>query len=98
MRSQRINLVSGFLMIALSFVALVVVIVGYTQAPQPPRSDEGTLAHLFQIAVGLVFPALLLYLATADWARLLRASRPIALAAITLCIAFVMLYRLEHPQ
>ena len=44
MRAQQINRVSGKVLIALSLIALLAVLSGYSQPPQP---DEGTGAHIF---------------------------------------------------
>jgi hypothetical protein len=44
MRAQQINRVSGKVLIVVSLIALLTVLSGYTQPPQP---DEGTAAHIF---------------------------------------------------
>jgi hypothetical protein len=44
MRGEQINRVSGKILIALSFTALIAVLSGYFQPPQP---DEGTAATSF---------------------------------------------------
>jgi hypothetical protein len=41
-------------------------------------------------------PAILLFLATADWRQPLRSVRPLLLSAVTLVLAFGALYYLEH--
>jgi hypothetical protein len=93
MLGQRINGVSAKVMIVLSLTALVTVLTGYMQPPQP---DEGTGAHIFQISVAALVPTLLLFLATADWRQPLRNARPLAFSAIALVLAFGALYYLEH--
>lgn len=92
---QQIHRVSGRLLIGLSLVALVTVLIGSTQPPQP---DEGTLAHIFQLSVLAAVPAFLLFLATADWKRPWRTIRPLAFSAILLALAFGTLYTLEHHR
>jgi len=93
MSEQRVNLISGRALIVLSVIALLSVISGYFQAPQP---DEGTAAHIFQISVVLVLPAILLFLLTADWEQRWRSLRPLLLSATALAVAFAALYYLEH--
>ncbi len=44
MRGQQINRVSSRILIVLSFTALLAVLSGNTQPPQP---DEGAAAHIF---------------------------------------------------
>lgn len=93
MGGQTINRVSSKVILILSFVALLTVLIGYTQ---PPQADEGALAHIFQIAIVLLAPTILLFLATADWKQGLRSARPLALPAAALVAAFAALYYLEH--
>jgi uncharacterized YccA/Bax inhibitor family protein len=94
MHSPRTNRLSCIALIVLSLTALVTVLIGFTQ---PPLPDEGTLAHIFQLAVAAIAPTSLLFLATADWTEPLPTARRLALPAIALVLAFAALYRLEHP-
>ncbi len=93
MHPQRINRASGVVVVLLSLTALVTVLTGYNQQPQP---DEGTGAHIFQLSVAAVVPMLLLFVATADWRRPLQTVRPLVFSAIALVAAFGLLYYLEH--
>jgi len=93
MHVQQINRLSGRAVTVLSLIALLTVLTGYLQAPQ---ADEGTGAHIFQLAVVAVVPAILLFLATADWRRPRQSARPLALPAAALALAFAALYYLEH--
>ncbi len=93
MHVQQINRISGRVIFVLSCIALITVVIGYTQ---PPLPDEGTGAHIFQLAIVLLVPMLLLFLATADWKRPRRSARPLALPAAALVLAFGALYYLEH--
>ena len=94
--NQKINRVAALLATALSLIALLTVLSGYTQPPHPPDPDEGTAAHIFQLSIALLMPALLVFLATANWKQPWRSARPLALPAAALVIAFGMLYYLEH--
>jgi hypothetical protein len=93
MHAERINRVSGKLIIGLSLLALLTVLIGYTQ---PPLPDEGALAHIFQLSIAVLVPMLLLFLATADWTHPSRSARRLAFPAATLVAAFAALYYLEH--
>ena len=96
MRGQQINRISGKVMIVLSLIALLTVLSGYTQPPQPPAPDEGAAAHIFQLSIAALVPVILLFLATADWKQPLRSARPLAFPATALVLAFGALYYLEH--
>jgi len=93
MTGQQINRVSGKFIIVLSLIALLAVLSGYFQPPQP---DEGTAAHIFQLAIAALVPMILLFLATADWRRPSRSARPLAFPVAALVVAFAALYYLEH--
>jgi hypothetical protein len=93
MRGQHINRVSTRILIFLSLAALLTVLSGYVQPPQP---DEGSAAHIFQLSIVALGPTILLFLATADWKQPLRSERPLASPAGALVVAFGALYYLEH--
>lgn len=93
MRGQQINRVSSKAVLVLSLTALIAVLSGYAQPPQP---DEGTAAHIFQLSIVLLVPMILLFLATADWTQRARSARPLTFPAAVLVIAFGALYYLEH--
>lgn len=93
LRGQQINRVSGKILIVLSLTALLAVLTGYTQPPQP---DEGTAAHIFQLAIAALVPTLLVFFATADRRQPSRSARSLAIPAVALVLAFGALYYLEH--
>jgi hypothetical protein len=93
MNEQSINRMSSRVLVVLSLVALLTVLSGYFQPPQP---DEGTGAHIFQLSIVALVPAILLFLATADWRQPFRSVRPLTLPAAALFLAFGALYYLEH--
>ncbi len=68
-------------------------LLGYTQ---PPLSDEGTGAHIFQLSIFTLLPTGILFLATADWAQPVRIVRRLAFSAVVVVLAFTALYYLEH--
>jgi succinate dehydrogenase hydrophobic anchor subunit len=93
MRAQQMNRVSGIVLILLSVTALLAVISGYIQGPQP---DEGAAAHIFQLAIVALIPTLVLFFSTVDWHKPLRSTRLLAIPAATVAAAFAALYYLEH--
>ena len=93
MSGEQINRVSSKTLIVLSLIALITVLSGYTQPPQP---DEGTTAHIFQLSIVALGPMALLFFATANWNRPMRRVRPLVFPAAALLLAFGALYYLEH--
>jgi|SRR5664279_4251082 len=93
MDGQQINRFSGRVILILSLAALLTVLIGYTQPPQP---DEGALAHIFQLTIAAVVLMVFLFFATADWKQPFKSARPLALPAAALVLAFGALYYLEH--
>jgi hypothetical protein len=93
MHGQQINRVSGKVLIVLSLIALLTVLSGYFQPPQP---DEGAAAHIFQLSIAALVPMILLFFATADWKKPLQSVRILAFPAAALALAFAALYYLEH--
>jgi hypothetical protein len=92
-RWERTNRLSGWVVMGLSIIALLAVCSGYFQ---PPQTDEGTAAHIFQLSLAGLAPAIFIFLATLDWRRRWRATRPLLFSRATLVIAFGSLYYLEH--
>jgi hypothetical protein len=93
MSGEQINRVSSKTLIVLSLIALITVLSGYTQPPQP---DEGTAAHIFQLSIVALGPMALLSFATPNWNRPMRSVRPLVFPAAALLLAFGALYYLEH--
>jgi hypothetical protein len=62
----------------------------------PPQGDEGTAAHVFQLCLALLFPAGLLFLATADLTKPVQALRPMALPALFVVLALGTVFYLEN--
>ena len=82
---MQVNRLSGSAIIVLSLTALLAVVSGYFQPPQP---DEGAAAHIFQLSIVALVPAVLIFVATADWKQPLRTVRCLALPAVALVLAF----------
>lgn len=95
-RSQKINHIAAIATIVLSLIALLTVLSGFLLPPQPPETDEGAAAHIFQLSIAALFPTVLAFLATADWKRPARSARPLIFPAVALTIAFAVLFYVEH--
>ena len=93
MTASPLNRISALVLTVLSLTALLTVGVGYTR---PPLPDEGALAHIFQLTIVAVVPAMLVFLTTADWTQPMTAARRLALPIAALVLAFAALYYLEH--
>ena len=81
-------------MVGLSLLLLGDVASGFLGPRRPPTADEGTEAHIFQIGVALMIPALL---AASLTTRSVRAAWPLALGVASLVISFAAVYAFEHP-
>ena len=93
MTTLHINRISSRVLLTLSVVAFVTVLTGYFQRPQ---RDEGTSAHIFQLAIAALMPTLIIFLMTANWKQPVRSLRLLAFAGTLLTGAFGALYYLEH--
>jgi hypothetical protein len=99
---RTVNRVSEYIMVVLSMTALlpillVVLRIALTGQIPPPELDEGTGAHVFQLSIAGLVPALLVFLSSANWARPWRLAQRLALPAGAVALAFVLLYHYEHP-
>lgn len=103
MGEQRVNRVSGHVVIGLSLFA-VFLVVGATvlamlgRFSPSPDADEGTAAHLFQLAIVVLLPTGLTFLATAEWRQPWNVAKRLAVPAVALVVAFSTLYYMEHVR
>ena len=101
MSNQTINRISSYAVLGLSLVAMFLVsgatiLTMLGRFNPSPDGDEGTPAHLFQLAVGLLLPTGLVFLITADWRQPLKVAKRLVLPAVALVLAFTTLYYMEH--
>lgn len=101
MSNHTINRASGYIMFGLSLFAMFLVggatILTMAGRFSPsPDGDEGTAAHLFQLAIVLLLPAGLVFLVTADWRQPLKVMKRLVVPAVALVVAFSMLNYMEH--
>jgi hypothetical protein len=98
---QRVNRISGHIVLGLSLFAMSLVVGATALAIQgrfdpSPDGDEGTAAHLFQLAIVLIMPAGVTFLATADWRQPWIVAKRLVVPALALVVAFSTLYYMEH--
>jgi hypothetical protein len=94
---RTLNRTCAAAMVALSVIALGTILWGAILRPEPPQTDEGTLAHIFQLAIGLLVPFGAAFIASIDWTRPRAAAPPLAVTALLTAMSFALLYRFEHP-
>jgi len=88
------NRIASAFVLILSAVLLSDVASGFLGPRQPPTADEGAQAHIFQIAIALMFP---IWLAALVTTRSVRAAWPLAVGAASVIVSFAAVYALEHP-
>ena len=103
MSDLRVNRISGRVVLALSLFAMLLVVgaTGLTMLGRfnpTPDGDGGTAAHLFQLAIVLLVPTGLTFLATADWRQPADVAKRLAVPAVALVVAFSTLYLLEFVR
>jgi hypothetical protein len=103
MSEQGVNRISGHIVLGLSLFAMSLVVGATVLAmlgrfSPSPDGDEGTAAHLFQLAVALLLPAGLTFLTTANWEQPGRIAKRLVLPAAALVVAFSTLYYMEHVR
>ena len=88
MTRQQINRLSGVAPVAMSLLAFAIVAAALATGFERGEKDEGALAHLFQLLIVAQAPFILAFLATAEWDRLVRVARWLALQVAALVLAF----------
>ena len=103
MSELRVNRISGHAVLGLSLFSMFLV-VGATilamlgRFSPSPDGDEGAAARLFQLAIVLLLPAGLTFLATADWRQPWDVARRLVVPAVALVVAFATLFYMENVR
>lgn len=97
----KVNRICSNLMYVLSLFAMFLVVgasalVILGKLHMAPGGDEGTAAHLFQLAIVLLVPTGFVFLITADWRQPLKVARRLIVPVLALVVAFSTLYYMEH--
>jgi len=82
-----INSWSGWVPIAMSALAMGLLVFAFATGGKGPPGDEGAAAHLWQLLLGLQVPLIVVFLATSDWRRLLRVFAILGLQVLGLVLA-----------
>ncbi|HEY2482075.1 MAG TPA: hypothetical protein VGI30_07755 [Caulobacteraceae bacterium] len=88
MTRQQLNRLSGIAPVVLSVMAFLLVMTALATGFEKGEKDEGATAHLFQLLVVAQAPFILAFLATAEWGRMARVARYLALQIAALVMAF----------
>jgi hypothetical protein len=96
MSVEKLNRITGRLVLLLSLLALATVLLGFTEPRRTFQADEGTLAHIFQLSIAAVVPAILVFLFTANSKQPGPSARLLVFSVSALLLAFSALYCLEH--
>jgi len=103
MSEQRVNRISGHVVLGLSLFAMslvggATVLAMLGRFSPSPDGDEGPAARLFQLTLVLLVPTGLTFLTTADWRRPWEVAKRLAVPAVALVVAFSTLYYMEHAR
>lgn len=103
MTEHRVHRISSYGVLALSLFAMLLMIgaailTALGQFGPTADGDEGTAAHLFQLAILLLVPTGLLFLATAEWRRPWSVGKSLIVPTLALVVAFSTLYYMEHVR
>ena len=97
MHAKQVNQFSAVMLMVFALVALATVVSGYVYPPVP-TGDEGIQARVFQLAIVLLLPVGVVFLASAEWTEPAQEMRRLAMPAATVALAFAALYYLEHVR
>ena len=98
MTREDLNRAASYAVVGLATPSVLTVIgiaaatlLGHPPVPRP-NADEGADAHIWQMSVALLVPAMLAYASTAEWERgWWREAWPLVLAAVSVSGVFVIL-------
>ena len=96
MYRQTVNRICAAAPVILSLVAFGVLMAALTAGWEKGDTDEGSVAHIFQLLIVSEVPFVFAYFATADWERAGRFGVQVGLQAVALGLALapVAIFRL----
>jgi hypothetical protein len=103
MNQRRVHVVSGRIVLGLTLFAAALVmgataLVLLGQFNPAPGGDEGVPARLFQLAIVLLMPAGMVFLATADWRHPREIANRLIVPSVALVLAFSTLFYMERMR
>jgi predicted neutral ceramidase superfamily lipid hydrolase len=87
-KRQNINRISGAVPVIMSVMALLLATTAGVAGWEKGATDEGALAHIFQLLIVVQVPFILAFLLTANWGRILSVARPLAFQTLAIVLAF----------
>ena len=96
MNRRNLNRISAILPLVMSAIALLLAMAAGLAGWARGATDEGALAHIFQLLIVAQAPFVVVFLITAKWSRILPVARPLMLQAfaIAMAVAPVAYFRL----
>ena len=88
MDRRKINRICGVVPVVFSLAAFLVVIAAIVTGWERGETDEGAMAHIFQLLIVAQVPFILVFLVTADWERFVHVARPLVLQVLAVGLAF----------
>lgn len=88
MNRQKINFIAATVSIVLAVQALIVVLLAIFTGWNRHLTDEGAVAHIFQILIMAEALSTLAYLGTADWKRLRQVTQVVGVQVAIFAITF----------
>jgi hypothetical protein len=91
-----VNRIGAIAPVAMSLLALSLVLLSVTTGWERGQKDEGAAAHIFQLLIVGQLPFIAAFLFTANWRRAPAVAQPIALqlGALALAVGSVAFFRL----
>lgn len=78
---EQVNGASGAAPVILSFLALGIALFAGLSGAERDATDEGALAHIFQLLIVAQLPIIAVFLGTANWKQIGSLMRPLAMQA-----------------
>ena len=88
MNRHGVNRICAIAPLVMSGLALLLALAAGIAGRDRGATDEGALAHAFQLLIVAQVPFVLVFLGTADWHRLVAVARPVILQTAAVCAAF----------
>lgn len=88
MTRKQVNRICGITPIIMSALALSIAVAAGAFGWERGQTDEGSLAHIFQLLIVAQLPVFAVFLLTADWSRFERFARIVVIQVVAALLAF----------
>ncbi|MGH6877233.1 MAG: hypothetical protein ACREHV_07610 [Rhizomicrobium sp.] len=89
MTRQQVNRICEIAPVVMSVMALSIALAAGVLGWERGQTDEGSLAHIFQLLIVAQVPFVIAFLVTADWSHFVRFGRMVAIQVAVVLLAFV---------